>query len=207
MLEGTGRVAKFWVKMEVPWNGGVLLNHPFLDGIFHHKPSSYWVTAIYGNPQIVKIHSPTAFEKSQPFKGRVPEGRSSATKAVHSHPGNIQEAQEMKTKHGRQLRLPQRESVVFSLPRSAEICQVCFQSLAMASRSKTKWIGSSNEPSWCPWAHGGQDWQHQLQHCFRPGVCNYRPPFWPPRLSHLLWPGDDVWTLKDCDMMRRTWMK
>ena len=35
---------------------------------------------------------------------------------------------------------------------------------------------------------------------FHPGVCNYWPPFWPPCLSHLLWPCDDVWTLKDCDM-------
>lgn len=35
---------------------------------------------------------------------------------------------------------------------------------------------------------------------FHPGVCNYWPPFWPPCLSHLLWPCDDVWKLKDCDM-------
>ena len=35
---------------------------------------------------------------------------------------------------------------------------------------------------------------------FHPGVCNYWPPFWPPCFSHLLWPCDDVWTLKDCDM-------
>ena len=33
---------------------GVPLDHPFIDGIFNDKPSSYWGTTIYGNPQIVK---------------------------------------------------------------------------------------------------------------------------------------------------------
>ena len=31
---------------------GVPPKHPFLDGIFLSKPSSYWGTTIYGTPQI-----------------------------------------------------------------------------------------------------------------------------------------------------------
>jgi hypothetical protein len=31
---------------------GVPLNHPFIDGFFHYKSSSYWGSPIYGSPHI-----------------------------------------------------------------------------------------------------------------------------------------------------------
>ena len=35
------------------WEDPTPSYHPFLDGIFPHKPSSYWGTPIYGNPSNV----------------------------------------------------------------------------------------------------------------------------------------------------------
>ena len=34
---------------------GLPPNHPFLDGIFPYKPSSYWGTPINGNPHMIKL--------------------------------------------------------------------------------------------------------------------------------------------------------
>ena len=39
--------------MEVYKNGGTPSYHPFIDRIFHYKPSSHGGTPISGNPQIV----------------------------------------------------------------------------------------------------------------------------------------------------------
>ena len=36
--------------MEVSQSWGTPSSHPFIDGIFLHKPTSYWGTSIYGNP-------------------------------------------------------------------------------------------------------------------------------------------------------------
>ena len=47
---------------------GVLLNHPFIDGIFHYKPSSYWGTPIYGNPHIVILESKFLSKSSQKWE-------------------------------------------------------------------------------------------------------------------------------------------
>ena len=44
---------------------GVPLNHPFLDGIFP-KPSSYWVSPLYGPPHIIISHYLTMIIHHQP---------------------------------------------------------------------------------------------------------------------------------------------
>ena len=53
-----GRVIHFlwglWALLEVSDKSWGTPSHPFVDGIFHCKPSSYWViTPIYGNPHRV----------------------------------------------------------------------------------------------------------------------------------------------------------
>ena len=44
-----------WVHMVVSWNRGTPSYHPFIDGIFHCKPSSYWGIPTNGNPHMVLV--------------------------------------------------------------------------------------------------------------------------------------------------------
>ena len=48
-------VDTIWANMEVSWNGGTPSHHPFLDGIFPYKSTSYCGTLILGNPHMINM--------------------------------------------------------------------------------------------------------------------------------------------------------
>ena len=56
-----------------PWLWGYPQeNHPFLDGIFHYKPSSTWGTPIYGNLHMADIRIIHDYTPRLRFVGRIP---------------------------------------------------------------------------------------------------------------------------------------